>query len=444
MANQLIPVAFYSRENNSGTYTSAGASDVSGTCSQVFKIGFNCSAIKVVYSNYTAQTPESANFSDLSLQTFIQTTADVGTPAQVNFGGGLGVIVKGGHELVSDSFVGTFTAGQYIAIRTYASWPSLGTFPLLPLTNSSAITGSTATTGNNYVHNGGNGSIQAQTAGASSAWTSSNNTPGFGAIMILGYASDGVLRGVVGLAGDSIQNGSNEQGDGTGGAAVRALTSLSIPYVTLANAGEKVYGVKDGSGYSFRYRRALDAGVTVWVSEYGTNDAEISGDSYAAIKANSLTYWAHLAQNGAAIIPVTLLPRSSGTFATNAGQTVSTHLATFQSFNAYLRAPVSSGAGNSARFDAAALNINMPYIIDAASYVETDALNSTPGGPSAPLTSGKWYTGAGNNTAYTNDGTHPSANGVTLMVPAFTGAQAAILATAPASPSGGLRFARRL
>lgn len=430
---QLIPVANYSRDMIGNRYTSGGSGDVSGTSSVMFKIGFACTKLRIRYANYQGTiSGEALNLSTITVQSALQAVADSGTPVQATFGGSTAAVsLVPGQEAVTDWISGNFSAGQFVAVRTYATWPTSGFLPTGPYTqpSNSAVTGYTGTAGDNYVQHtnipaNANGSNQLLTAGAASAWYSTNGSYCYGPVEIEGYASDGVWRPLVALVGDSIMQGSNESSDMCGGAAVRAMISLGVPYVNVAKGGESAGTIYNGLLFSQRQRRIRDASLVIY--SYGTNDISGNSTTFATLRGYTLNAWQRLAAGGAPIVPVTLLPRSTGTWTTVGGQTPNTNLAAYQAYNAWLRAPASAGAGNSAIYDAAQLGITIPMIIDPASYIETDSNNTTPGGPSNPITAGYWWCGASNSTAYTTDGTHPSTNAVLLMVPAFTAAAAVI------------------
>jgi len=441
--SQLIPLASYNCDMFGVVYTSTGSGDISGTSQNVFKINVVSNSFRVLYANYAPF--ESSTMSSLTIQSSFQINADSGTPVQLTFSGNNSVTILPGQEVYTDWYTtpSVLSVGQFVAVRTYATWPSSGTLPTGPFTlpNNSSITGYTGTAGNNYTQHSGNGSNQLLTYGAASVWTSINNYYSFGPLTIDGFAADGVARPIVALVGDSIMQGYsdttsfNSTADGTGGAAVRAMTSMGFPYYMLAKISEQIFTIYQGPYYTHRLIRAKRA--TVIFEEYGTNDLTSSGVTFAQITQRKLFFWQILtAQNpGIYIIPVTLLPRPtlSGNIYPASSQTPNSNNAVYQAFNAWLRAPYSAGSGNSATYDAAQYGIIIPYICDAASYIESTSSNTTPGGPSSPLTGGVWWCGTNNATAYSGDGTHPNSAGAIVMVPAFTGAMSYIQNSTPSS-----------
>ena len=458
MANaQLIPVSGYTREYIGTSYTAAASgADLGGTSSVVFKILVACTKIRVLYGNYYPNGGEKIfGLSVLNVSASIQTVANTGTPVLLTFGSGGSVNLNPGQMAYSDVYTvpGGLAAGAYVAILTYVQVPNSGQFPLGPQTLNNGVTGYTGTGGDNYTQRtavpaNANGQQKLTfPGGASSGWTASASNQGaYGPISIEGIASDGASRPIVALCGDSIMQGAFDADDSTGGAAVRSMVANLIPYYNLGSNGESTNNVAQG-GFSARQQRVNRC--TAIVEQYGTNDLNNANQTYAQLKSLKLNFWTLLTQfNGAPIIPVTLLPRPTSASFPASTQTVNTALAAYQSYNAWLRAAASAGAGNSARYDAAQVGVTIPYIIDAASYIETDTTNTAPGGPSAPSTGGRWYCGAGNATSYSSDGVHPSTAATLLIQPAYDGAKATILATAPvaSTPSvaiGGSHFIRR-
>lgn len=448
---QLIPVAAFSRECITATPYTTAASDQGGTSATVFKIMVACTRIRVQYVNYYVAAPNeiTTSLSPITIQASCQAVSDTGTPIAMTFGAQTSFVLNPGAQIYTDFFTGSFAAGQFVQIRTYATVATVGqVIPVnvQPLSNSSIVSGYTGTDGDNYKqHNTGTGANTLLTAGAASLWrTSTAQQFAYGPICIDGYATDGLLRPIVSVVGDSIIQGAFDGfvNDGTQGAHIRSLVGMNAPYYQMGMNGESCFRiVQNGIAYTQRMQRV--ARSTVVIEEYGTNDLNNVGATYPQLQAFKLSWWQYLAVNGQAIIPVTLLPRVGGTITATTTQTANGAAAAFQSYNAWLRAPASAGAGNSARFDAAAVGVNIPFIIDAASTVETGLSNALPGGPSAPSTGNLWYCGTGNSVAYTQEGIHPLTNATLLMKVAYDAAQAAIFATAPVLPIG-LRFTRRI
>lgn len=457
---QIIPVTGFSRDFTSTVnYVSGGSSDLGGTSSVMFKNNVACTKVRVLYANYynTGNGEITTGISPITVQSAIQPTYDSGVPIQFTFGGINSVVLNPGQQVYSDWLTipsGGMPVGRYFIIRTFAQVPSGGTLVTGQFTQAnSSINGYTGTSGDNYVqHNNtvpanANGSNQLLTSGATSAWYSSTqNYYTYGPLSLDGYATDGLPRPIVALIGDSIMAGIGEQVDQTCGSYIRGMQTLGVPYYSVSRGLEQTRYVAPGALFGQRFwSRASKA--TVAIVEYGTNDIALSNQSFAQLKANTLIFWQLLAQNGAQIIPTTLLPRPNYTTATFpvSNQTPSTYLSIFQQYNAWIRAPYSGGAGVSATYDAAQLGVTIPTICDAASYVETNSSNATPGGPAAPYTTGYWYCGAGNNVAWTADCVHPNTTGTLAIVPGVTALQNAILATTPSTgTTKSTRFFRSL
>jgi hypothetical protein len=430
-SSQLVPVSFYSRAFQS-IYTSSGSGDIGGTSSVMFRAAYATCSIRVMYQNaWTGGSTTS--LSPITLTSAIQTTPDSGAPVQLKFGGSTSAIVlQPGTTVYSDLYTvpGCLTANQFFIIRTFVTVPSGGSFPRDTLAGYGGfeISGYTGTAGSNYVQNAtqtpanANGSNQLLTSGATTAWSSDNGAGGgsglgmFGPIAVVGYTTATAPLPVVALVGDSIMTGATESLDYEGGAAVRGMVSDGFTWYMVAHYGETLNGVYTGAAYGPRLQQVQQA--TVIIDEYGTNDLN-GGVTAATLESQSLLFWALLGAKGIPIIPVTLIPRvTPGCPASS--QTVNSHLAAYESYNAWLRAPSSAGAGLSATFDAAAIGVTIPTIIDPASYVESDSANDVPGGPAAPLTSGYNWCGNNNATSYSQDGTHPNTAGALLEKPAFT------------------------
>lgn len=444
-SNPFISITGYSRNLNQTVYTAGASADTGGTSQQVYKMQVRSNRIRVVFGNFTSSNNGESATSPLTIQASIQSVADNDTPVQLTFGGANSVAIQTGQIIYSDWYAvpGFVEVGQFIAIRTFATWAASASVATSSPGPSFSNTGYLGAAGDNYPqHTTGAGTNQILTAGKASVWASSTTTTSYQPMGIDGYAVDGVARPNVALVGDSILNGFTDAPDGTGGYGVRAMISLGLPYILCAQPGESCASVVTSAGFASRLTRISRA--TCIIHQYGTNDINGNVVTFATLRANTLLFWQLLAANGAQVIPVTLIPRITGTATPAASQTVNTNAAVYQSYNAWLRSPISGGANVSARFDAAAVGVTVPTIIDAAAYIETDSVNTAPN-LVTPNTGNRLYCGAGNATAYTSDGTHPTTAGALIMVPAFTtmAVKAAIFATVPTSPSG-LRFARRM
>ena len=431
---QLTPVALYGQDFDYATYTSGGGGDLGGTFANVFVLIAPVTKVRFLFKNYslTGGGEVITGLSTVTVQASVQAVADTGTPVQLTFGGQNSVTIAPGEQTWSDFVALTGVVGQQIGQRTFVQVPSTGVFPrMLNSTSGGAdgTTGLTATSGSNYAqYTSGNGSNQILTAGAVSTWRSQQFAPGYGAERMEGIFSDNITRPIIGGAGDGTLDGIADD-QGYGGYFRRLMYALNLPYILVAQQGENLASIYQGNTYGQRFNAILDSTAIVW--NYGAYDFN-GGVSSATQIARSLSIWQKLAAKGASIIPATVCPRPSytGNIYPVSQQTASTANAQIQAYNAWLRAPASAGTGNSAIYDARAVGVNIPFIFDIASYVETNASNAIPGGPSAPYTAGLWYCGPGNNAAY-SDGINPNTLAVkTLLLPVLKPFAPALLATA--------------
>lgn len=227
----------------------------------------------------------------------------------------------------------------------------------------------------------------------------------------IGMPSAGSNPVVIGILGDSINAGFTTT-NGYMSAPVLACAANGISFMMGACGGD--YAGNEISDDLSRSRNIHIADCDAVVMNYGTNDLQNNTSTVAQLKGWLITLWQRYANYGIIVAQQTIVPRVTGTFTTVQGQTPMSAEANRLIINAWLRAPVSAGAGQSAMFDAGGA---LTAILDTASYVETNILNTTPGGPTAPIAGGVWYCGPGNNTAYTTDGTHPNNLGAATMVP---------------------------
>lgn len=424
-----------------------GTADLGGTSQIVFRCAIPTTQIRLLFSNYQESSGgEIASPGTITVMASFQATAEVGTPVQVLFAGATSVVILPGQQVFSDIItLGTATIrDQIVAVRAYVQAAAGLGFPtgqyvantVASVTNYSGTKGANNYRKSTNTPSLANGSNQLLTAGAAT-WSAiglSTSTFGYNALDVLGYASDGVVRPYVGLVGDSIMSGDSDSSDQMGGACVRGMVQIGVPYIMVARGGETAATFAKANLSAQRLQRLRNC--TIIFEQYGTNDLK-GGATFATLQSTTLALWRLLAQYGAQIIAVTQIPRVTGTLTSTTGQVVQSFEAARQSYNAWIRAPISSGAGVSASFDANAIGVTVAYICDPASYVETDINNTFPGGPGAPNLNGLWYCGAANTTQNTAEGTHPNAGGAVLMIPAFAGASTAIAAAIPATGGGG-------
>lgn len=228
---------------------------------------------------------------------------------------------------------------------------------------------------------------------------------------VLGTPTAGV-QNVLGINGDSIFAGYGSMTNTYISAPNVACTNMGINWIKVAVPGQRA--AQFNGGTTGRVLNLLNTHVVV--TEYGINDIS-SNFSYAQVKSYLLINWAGMAPYGkvfqTTITPSTTVAASSW-FPTS-GQSPNQFNVEKQQINAWLRAPSSAGSGNSAMLDAGG---NLAGIIDIAAYCETDVNNTAPN-PTTPITQGYWYCGPGNNTNPTDDGTHPTNFGNSLLAGAF-------------------------
>lgn len=234
---------------------------------------------------------------------------------------------------------------------------------------------------------------------------------------MIGTPTAGTNPVSVSIMGDSIASGFTTT-NGYFSAAVLALVAAGIPFHKGSCGGDSANNyITTGIGDALlRCRMQHIADCDAVIMNYGTNDLYNLSLPASTVKTNLLALWNRMAKVGALTFQSTILPRVSGAFTTVQAQIVGSQEPQRQLLNAWLRAPITAGSGNSALYDA---NGTLTGVYDSASYIETDITNATPAGPQKPNVGGLWYCGPGNNTAYTTDGVHPNNLGASTLVPAI-------------------------
>lgn len=175
-------------------------------------------------------------------------------------------------------------------------------------------------------------------------------------------------------------------------------------------------------------RRAIAAGCTSVISQYGINDIKAGSRNLAQLQAATLTNATHHKAQGAAFFICTLLPNTSSTTAwtDTAGQTVGTYESVRAAYNAWLRAgaPIVAGVAVAAGTQGAILAGNAAHpikgVFDPAAQVETG--------------DGKWLPlGRSVNNAVTTAGSAA----ITSATAAFTAADLGKQIIIPAAGASG-------
>ena len=308
----------------------------------------------------------------------------------VTFGGARSVLIQPGATVLSDPVGVDIAKGTTFYTRTWVQVASGEKFP-----RAGYITASSGE-GNNY----------GTTVGADLTGTGSSSLTGigtnqrvFGPSMILGRVKD-PGKPVVGIIGDSIAQGSN---DNDRGYIERSLLD-GYSFQKVAFPGEALDGWIGNNGLT-RYRRAsilISASLTHAICEYGRNNM-----NSATVQADTLAAWTSLARMGVPVYQTTITPQTTSTdgWVTVGNQTVAdaTKEARRTAFNDWLRdgAPISAGApvapGMSGASRAGSAAHPLSGWFEIADLAES-ARNS-----------GKWKGG------YTSDGTHPGATGADAL-----------------------------
>jgi lysophospholipase L1-like esterase len=317
------------------------------------------------------------------------------------------VTMNPGAMLVTDAYKVQIPAGATFFIRYFQSVPNTTFVPgtqaqwfatafwqnLAPGAGGANITANTGTAGLTT-----GGTLYSQCMGA------------------IGTPSAGINPVIVGLYGDSIMSGFNSTQNYMS-AAVLACANNGLAFVRGSCGGDSAEVEQDDQ--LNRSRNIMFADCDAMLTNFGTNDIENNARTVAQVQGWLINLWTRYANAGTLIFQSTLVPRVSGTFTTVAGQTPLGSESKRQALNAWLRAPMSAGPGNSALYDSLGA---LTGVYDSAAQIETDLTNVTPNILS-PNLGGRWYCGLANNTAYTNDGVHPNITGATLLIGAIPIAQ---------------------
>lgn len=353
------------------------------------------SNIRLVFGNYTVSSDvEVDGANDITVRAAIEVyDGSAFVTKGLTFNGAESVVISGRAGLVvSDPLGITLAPGQLFAVRTNVQVTSGDVFP---------------TAGIN--HGGSYASYDPHQAG----WTGNlikntsatvvYNTGTITGTLVQGFSHMAILGEVAEYApavviyGDSIGRGSGDSVSSnmlygnTSGFVCRGLRLSSdyvIPAALLAFDGETMAaygGDTQSSGIKNARRLSMMNWATHVVFECGTNDL-VSGPSLATMQTRFRTAWGRARDRGLKVAQTLVMPRTTGTYTSAAGQTPVTNFAAGElrdDVNEWIATQVAAGY--------------LDYVIDPNVYVED---------PAAP---GKWISTGG--TARTADGVHPNTQG---------------------------------
>jgi len=334
-------------------------------------------SIRLVYANkvYAHTTGETNPADAITLKAALEMPDGSLYPAL--FGGVRTPVLNPGDMLVSDPIPVLLPAGTRFFARSRPWVDTLGKrWPI-----GGGITGGTYATG---------GQVSGDSVDTVPGTFSQANTP-FGPVMILGTPAGVVPSTTAVILGDSIAYGVSDGAtpDGEAGFLARALGAVGVPHFRLATPGSAVPHLlgADSTAIPARtlYHTALMARATPShaVLCFWNNDIHGGGATLEGNRTQALRYLDFLAGMGLRVIACTATPRTTGSWATLAGQTpaaAATH-ARRLAFNDWLR-----GRPHPA----------IEEVWDVARVAEE---------PSDPQ---RWRVDGG---AWTSDGTHPNAHG---------------------------------
>ena len=299
-------------------------------------------------------------------------TFKIGTFARTDIVTATVTTTNGSNSLTAlASQVGTFYVGQYIygtGIPAAATITAVTSTTLTISANATASASGIAVTalgsfpaahigydvdGDRFT-NSGTGSTTLTTDRTADStlvsWGSKNTNTAYGASVILGRTDARAIR-VMAAEVDSIGSGAH---DNTPAASTATGSAQRLGWVerTWADDGLMLMGVGGAKKNDFiaanstaavgalpNQTQRLAAGATGILFETGTNDvADYPGTSVATIQARFIKDWRKLA--GERLIPgwqATILPRVTGTFGTDAGQTVTAYETARVQLNDWMR-----------------------------------------------------------------------------------------------------------
>ncbi len=333
-----------------------------------------------------------------------------------------GAGITAGSQKIAPLGTGVGGTGTYNLSSTTSSTSGTYTFSAVPPAAQSftlgaiVYSGARPGEGTNYVSGSGTGSNQLATPG--SGWISTNFAGAYGPIELAGIPLS--LPGkpvVVGIIGDSIENGQNSLGANSFeyGPAAQALSALNIPWRAMWKSGDEL--VNQVSAPYFRSRAQMLPGCTHVIIETSTNDIYNASQSQAQVEANLLRLATQAAAGGAKVFVTTITPRVTTTDGgvTVANQTTSASYEPIRTAeNNWRRAGCPIGAttlqavpvGTSGAITVGQAGHPISGVIDYAGQVEVNSANTLTinGGFYAVSPVGSAPPG----TACSNDGLHPT------------------------------------
>jgi hypothetical protein len=379
---------------SSGTTTSPGGSTAGGTFRVMYTTGQQqVTDIQVVFQNW-ASGSQTGEAGVPAAQTFSTVVLEIpGSSNQFLFfaNGGLSATAQQYETVLTAPYKVVLAPGTTFFIRYFWSCPASTVVALPP---PAVIPNSTW---NNFATPA---AANVAASGTGTTGLTANLTNMFMMPTAIIGTSGGISPATVGLFGDSLFDcGSNSDLSYSTWPATPLLAS-GLNLIKASIRGDLATG-NTGDGFT-RCRNLLLADCDIVIVGFGTNDL-IAGASAATIIAAWKTMWNRYAMMGAQVYQTTVVPRTTGTFTTVQGQTVTASESIRRALNIYLRNPAGMGAGDSAMADGAG---QLTGIIDVAALAETDITNATPN-LNSPNYGGLWYCGPGNNVANTPDGIHP-------------------------------------
>lgn len=453
------PVVAFPNKTVVGGYAPSNYTGAGGT-SRHQKFAFQkCSSIEMTFGNFDTSSDSNVptGACPLTVQAVIEYPKDTFTA--VTFGGNSSTVIPFGGLVKSDPCHVVIPQYATFWVRTFvvASYPGYIPYTALATYLSGMFTGSwasdTSNCGDNYAptNSPSNTKPTNDLLTTGQAWMTQyavNTGYSYGPLSIHGVP---IINGVeapnqpvVGILGDSIGAGHADTLTPNNGYIAdflgypeRACIAGLTPYINVAKASEAgVTGTGPASVFFLsdktciqRMRQLEMTTHLLW--EFGTNDF-FYGAVWSTFRPAVLAAWAKITAIVPRLYALTVIPRLQAAYTAIGNQTtVSTAFDSVrQSYNAWLRAPYSSGAGNSAAYDCANYAggaIPLIAVFDAAALIETDTSNTTPGGPSNPNLGNHVWMGSNGSTIYLRDGIHPNSAGCILLQAAINTA----LFTAP-------------
>lgn len=363
---------------NLGAGVQSNGTDTSGMYRRAHIIRFNCTDVRLVFSNYYAA--QAANMGDGPND--ITVKADVEIPVAsitgskqayfpVTFNGARSVLVAAGASVVSDPIAYNGRASQIMYVDTYVSVASAGMKWPLGFTS----------LGSGYAETAASGAPTSDYTGTGNAPVGNNNQ--YGPSVIMGTPARGVVPPVtVAAFGDSITYGTADYTSLNEGWVGRSCVAHGLPYVNVSHPGEQAAQVQDPFA---RHRMPLILGCDAVVTNYGRNDlANIAGISLATFQGYCINHWTAMFNRGLRVYQCTVTPKSTSTdtWITVGNQTADTansYEANRVAFNTWLRdgAPmlagvaVATGSNAGGTYRIGSSSHPLSGVLDVADVVET-------------------------------------------------------------------------